>query len=86
MKIRKVERFEIEGREFETLAKAQDYIDGEVNRVLTNALVSRPNNMLGVGDIVAITEVILQNRERFAELLSVEIPEDETKWGFRHED
>jgi len=85
MKIRKVERFEIEGREFETLAKAQDYVDGEVNRVLTNALVSRPNNMLGVGDIVAITEVILQNRERFAELLGVEFDTNEDEWDSRDE-
>lgn len=76
MKIRKVERFEIEGQEFKTLAKAKDHIDGEVNRLLTNALIHRTSNMLSVSDIVTITEIILQNRERLADLLSVQI-EDE---------
>lgn len=77
MKIRKVERFEIEGREFQTLAKAQDYVDGEVNSLLTKEILANKMNMISMTDIVKLTDILLLNRERFAALLSVTLEDED---------
>lgn len=77
MKIERVTRYEVDGKEFQTLAKAQDHIDGLVNKLLTKEILALPNNMMGLTDIMKLTEIILDNRQTFAYLLSVELPEDD---------
>lgn len=72
MEIRRVERFEVDGQKFETLAKAQDHCDGMVNVILQRELMKSPNNsMFTVSDVMKITEVILENRAQILAYLSV---------------
>lgn len=76
MKIERVTRFAVDGKEFESFAKAQDYIDGEVNKILTKDLI---NKGFSITDCVRVTETVLTNRVQIARLLSCAGP-DATEW------
>lgn len=77
MQIQKVTRYAVDGKEFPSVAKAQDYLDSEVNKLLQTKLTDNALNMLSMTDIVRITEVVLNNRHRLVELLSASYGDDE---------
>lgn len=77
MRIERVTRYEVDGEEFKTLAKAQDYIDGKIHYLMQNNIKASPNNMITDNDIIRITEILIENRQYLAYLLSVELPEDD---------
>lgn len=75
MQIARVTRYRLDdGREFENLAKAQDAIDGEVNKLLQADLTAKG---FSVSQCVKITESVLHLRKRLAYLLSVQLPDDD---------
>lgn len=75
MKIERVTRYSVMGHEFESIAKAQDHIDGEVNKILQRELMGQSFGLTG-GEIIKITDVLLKHRKTFANLLSVELPDE----------
>lgn len=77
MKIDRVIRYRVNGQEFETLAKAKDHVDGEVNNILRKTLIAKG---LGVRETIKLTEAVLENREALAKLLSCAMP-DATEWN-----
>jgi hypothetical protein len=77
MKIERVRRYAIDGKEFPTLAKAKDYADGQVNKMLQNIFTRGDGTMqFSVTECVRITEALLLHREEFAEWLTVKGPDD----------
>ena len=80
MKIEQITKYRVNGQEFATVAKAQDYVDGEVNKLLQKGILAQKMNMIGIRDIGSITEVLLVNRKQFAELLSCEFRNSEENW------
>lgn len=75
MRIRRVERYEVDGQQFESVAKAKDYCDGQVNKILQKEILARPNNVLSITDIVGITDIILKNRKAIVAYLSANFDE-----------
>ncbi len=76
MRIQRVERFEVDGREFPSVEKAQDYVDGEVNRILQRALGSGVNG-LTTSQVVKVTEAILERRVTLGGLLLCQMNPEE---------
>ena len=78
MKIERVTRFAVDGKEFTSLAKAQDHVDGMINKALQNIFTGgNGSQRFTVTDCVAITEALLGHREFFADLLSVKMPDED---------
>ena len=76
MRIERVTRYRVNGQEFDSIAKAQDHIDGQVNKILQKALFDQKNNMFSVNDVIKITNAVLANRKTIAALLKVELPDE----------
>lgn len=74
MQIERVTQYRVDGHFFESIAKAQDFIDGEVNKLLQSDLTAKG---FTVTECVKITDTVLHLRKRLAYLLFVELPEED---------
>lgn len=78
MRIERVTRYAVDGKEFTSLAKAQDHIDGMINKALQNIFTGGDGRQrFSVSDCIVITEALLGHKEFFADLLSVELPDSD---------
>lgn len=82
MRIEKIEKFRIGDLEFESLEKAQDYVESTVDRLLRIKLQELG---FGASETFKISKVVLDNRDELVRLLSCKF-EEEKPWGFRYED
>lgn len=74
MKIERVSRFRVDGQEFATLAKAQDHVEGMIDKILRSSLVDKG---LGHTQMIRVTETVLAHREILAILLSCKFEEED---------
>jgi hypothetical protein len=72
--IERVTVYRVCGRDFETLDKARDYLDGLVNIALTDALKVKG---FTVTDCVKVTDAVLSLRATLCDLLGVILPDEE---------
>lgn len=77
MKIERVTRYLVADKEFETLEKAQDHVDGLVNKALHDNFCHDGQSGLTLSQVVNVTTFLLANREYFAMLLSAKFEEDD---------
>lgn len=73
MQIRKVNRWRVNGLDFESDAKARDYLESLINSAMQSALTSTDlpaASRLTVSQCIRVTEAILANKERLAPILA----------------
>lgn len=76
MKIVKIERYKIEGKEFRSLCDAKTYIEDEIGKILDKTPLR-----MDAKQSLDVFDAIVRNKSRLRELLSVEteIGGDETQ-------
>lgn len=75
MQIEKVTRYVVDGREFPTVERAQDYVDGCVDKVLRPSLLDKG---FSASEAFKISQIILDNREILVTLLSCKFNEEDS--------
>ena len=75
MRVRRIERFGFDGREFDTLSKLKIHAENELGGIIDKI---RPNHArLPPATKRAIFETLVANRQRLVELLSAEFDHDD---------
>jgi hypothetical protein len=74
MEIKRIIKYEVEGREFSSLEKATEYIDSRVHKHVQHMLYE--SEAMAKSSIKA-TEYLLKHRKIIAELLSVQLPQED---------
>jgi hypothetical protein len=73
MKLKTIELYEIDGKQFKHLRDAKVHIENEIGKILDSIHYTTPPFNLTPKDALVIHETIIKNKKRLVELLTVEV-------------